>query len=238
MWQPAAVANGATGELSRGVRAVMAEALEAVRKLPHRADFAGWNMVAGRNEYRLSTASLKHLAEEAGMRPGAKRITPRMERGSSAFHGGFLRGLFDADGSVQRHAGARASAFALAQSDRRDARRPCSACWLRLGIAAQHLPGAVGRPEARASCPTATAASAVTRTRAQHELVISGRESCGVSRTSIGFGRRRQGTRAWRTACSQYRRGAQPRAASRPGSIGDWSAQRSRARVRRAGARQ
>lgn len=35
------------------------------------------------------------------MKPGAKTLTEAMERGSSAFYRGFLRGLFDADGSVQ-----------------------------------------------------------------------------------------------------------------------------------------
>ena len=35
------------------------------------------------------------------MAPGDKAITPALERGSYDFYRGFLRGLFDADGSVE-----------------------------------------------------------------------------------------------------------------------------------------
>ena len=54
-----------------------------------------------RGEHRLSLASIKDLAEELGMRPGYKTITKIMEESSSEFYKGLLKGLFDADGSVQ-----------------------------------------------------------------------------------------------------------------------------------------
>jgi len=45
--------------------------------------------------------ALKALALNLGLAPGAKHITPAVEKRSAAFQAGMLRGLFDADGSVQ-----------------------------------------------------------------------------------------------------------------------------------------
>ena len=101
VWQPAAVVNGDEGALASGTLAVMDTAVRAARTLPHRSDFAGWQRIGGRHEHRLALGALKSLAEEMGMTPGNKAITPTVERGSSEFYRGFLRGYFDADGSVQ-----------------------------------------------------------------------------------------------------------------------------------------
>ncbi|HID43301.1 MAG TPA: adenosylcobalamin-dependent ribonucleoside-diphosphate reductase [Archaeoglobaceae archaeon] len=57
--------------------------------------------IAGRNEYRMSTDYLRRLATELGLKPGHKAITEEIEKASSSFCKGFLRGFFDADGSVQ-----------------------------------------------------------------------------------------------------------------------------------------
>ncbi|MBM3540739.1 MAG: ribonucleoside reductase, partial [Alphaproteobacteria bacterium] len=94
VWPRAKAANG-DGEVGDGVAGVMAAALAAARTLPHRADFQGWMDVAGRGEKRLALAALRDLALAFGMAPGDKRVTPAIERESSAFHRGFLRGLFD-----------------------------------------------------------------------------------------------------------------------------------------------
>ncbi|BBI47743.1 hypothetical protein HORIV_01640 [Vreelandella olivaria] len=67
----------------------MALAEEAAKSLPYRADFAGWQKVSGRNEYRLSTAALRNLAIEMGMQPGNKAITSELEQASSAGYVGF-----------------------------------------------------------------------------------------------------------------------------------------------------
>ena len=81
----------------------MMDAVEAaIRTLPHRADFCGWQRpIGGRGEARMASAELKHLTHRLGMTPQNKTITPEMERASSEFYVGLLRGLFDADGSVQ-----------------------------------------------------------------------------------------------------------------------------------------
>ncbi len=99
VWPGELVANG--GAVRPGVQAVMARAEAAARRLPRRSDFAGWIEVPGRGEYRLALGGLSKLADQLGMAPGEKAITPALERCSYDFYRGFLRGLFDADGSIQ-----------------------------------------------------------------------------------------------------------------------------------------
>ena len=91
-----------------GVAAVMDAAWAAARDLPHRADFRGWHAVPGRGEYRMKLGALNRLASDLGLRPGGKTVTPAMHRCSAGFQRGFLRGLFDADASVQGDPGERA----------------------------------------------------------------------------------------------------------------------------------
>jgi ribonucleoside-diphosphate reductase alpha chain len=96
------VANGGDRSVGHSASGIMSAALAAARTLPHRADFHGWQRgIAGRGEFRLASGALRQLALELGMAPGRKALTPAVERGSSAFCAGVLRGLFDADGSVQ-----------------------------------------------------------------------------------------------------------------------------------------
>ena len=85
------------------VAAVMQAAESAMAQaIVSRSDFSGWQRpIAARGEYRLASTGLRDLAQGLGANVGNKRITPAMEATSSAFHVGLLRGLFDADGSVQ-----------------------------------------------------------------------------------------------------------------------------------------
>ncbi len=170
VWKPAAVANGADAHFTSGVSAVMAEALRAAEQLPHRSDFQGWHEVPGRNEFRLSTAALKQLAEELGMQPGEKCITPELERGSSEFYRGFLRGFFDADGSVQ---GSRQKGVSvrLAQSDLARL-EGVQRMLLRLGVASRIYKNR--RPAGESLLPDGKGGHQYYPVQAQHELVISG----------------------------------------------------------------
>ena len=68
--------------------------------LTNRADHHGWHVIEGRGEYRYKSASLRRLAEQFGMQD-AKEITADIEQASYEFYRGFLRGFFDADGSIQ-----------------------------------------------------------------------------------------------------------------------------------------
>jgi ribonucleoside-diphosphate reductase alpha chain len=114
-WPGRAVANG--GVERPGVLGLMDEALTAAHSLPHRADFAGWIPVAGRGEMRLALSAIKAIAADLGLTAAtSKRITPAIERNSSEFYRGFLRGFFDADGSVQGNQ-VKGVSVRLAQSD-------------------------------------------------------------------------------------------------------------------------
>src|SRR5690606_9859287 len=157
-------------------------ALAAARTLPHRADFAGWQEVAGRGEYRLSLAAIRDVAESLGLTPGNKTITPALERTSSAFYRGFLRGLFDADGSVQGSQDKGVS-VRLAQSDlgRLEA---VQRMLLRLGIVATLYRDR--RPAGERVLPDGQGGSRAYRVQPQHELVISG-ENLRQFAEVIGF---------------------------------------------------
>jgi ribonucleoside-diphosphate reductase alpha chain len=168
-WLPAMAVNEGSSERDAGVRAVMAAAEAAARTLAHRSDFTGWHAVTGRGEYRLKSAALRSLAATLGITPGAKTVTPAIERESSAFHAGFLRGLFDAAGSVQGSQ-AKGVSVRLAQSDL-PALEAVQRMLLRLGIASAIYDR---RPAGEAVLPNGHGGTAACATRPQHELVISG----------------------------------------------------------------
>ncbi|RME33244.1 MAG: ribonucleoside-diphosphate reductase [Gammaproteobacteria bacterium] len=169
-WVPQAVANGRETRATPGVLSVMEEAERAARRLPHRADFTGWIPVPGRSEYRMATSAIRELALRLGLRPGAKRITETMEQASSEFYRGFLRGFFDADGSVQGSQDKGVS-IRLAQSDR-ERLEAVQRMLLRLGIASRLYLNR--RREGERLLPDGKGGAATFATKAQHELVISG----------------------------------------------------------------
>jgi ribonucleoside-diphosphate reductase alpha chain len=179
VWRPAIAVHGTDRP---GVDGVMAEALRAAATLPHRADFAGWSPIAGRNEYRLELAALKRLADHVGMTPRDKSITATVERASSEFYRGFLRGLFDTDGSVQgdRRKGV---SIRLAQSDL-PRLQAVQRMLLRLGIASTLY--TERRPASLRSLPDGRGGRADYATRPQHELAISG-ENLLHFRDLVGF---------------------------------------------------
>ncbi len=104
VWAPElrqSVNGSVPGHSAEGITAEISAAITA---LTHRSDFRGWQRpIASVGEMRLASAPLRDLAFELGMRcgPGGKTITAAMEQASSDFQAALLRGLFDADGSVQ-----------------------------------------------------------------------------------------------------------------------------------------
>ncbi len=180
VWMPAAAVNGTP--VSTGVDGVMARALAACESLRTRADFTGWREVTGRNEYRLSAAAIKHLADELELAPGRKTVTPAIERTSSEFARGFLRGLFDSDGSVQG-AQDKGVSVRLAQSDA-ELLEAVQRMLLRLGIASTiHRDR---RPAGMRRLPDDQGGMAEYPTRAQHELLVSG-ENLARFAELVGF---------------------------------------------------
>ncbi|MBX2853919.1 MAG: ribonucleoside reductase [Rhodobacteraceae bacterium] len=160
----------ACGTLAPGPASVMTAAEAAALTLPHRADFAGWTSIPERGEHRLSLAAVKHLALSLGMTPGGKAITPEMEKRSSAFTIGALRGLFDSDGSVQGDQ-RKGVSVRLAQSEL-ELLRAAQRMLARLGIVATIYPN---RREAGVRpLPDGRGGMREYPTKAQHELVIAG----------------------------------------------------------------
>jgi ribonucleoside-diphosphate reductase alpha chain len=197
VWKAAEVVNGAS---AHGVDGVMAEAYAAALTLPHRADFSGWVPVAGRNEYRMKLSAVKSLAGELGLAPGSKGVTPAIERASSDFYRGFLRGFFDADGSVQGSQ-EKGVSVRLAQSDA-STLAAVQRMLLRLGI-----PSTIYQDRRSAGSsllPDGRGGVAEYRTEAQHELVISG-ENIGRFDEEIGFADLDKQARL-RHALASYRR--------------------------------
>jgi ribonucleoside-diphosphate reductase alpha chain len=179
-WPGKRVVNGE--DERAGIRGVMDAAFAATQFLPHRSDFAGWMEVPGRGEYRLSLGALKSLAHEHELAPGTKKITPAMEQRSSAFHCGTLRGLFDADGSVQGSQ-IKGVSVRLAQSDL-DTLQAVQRMLLRLGIASTLY--RERRSEGVSTLPDGKGGSKDYFVRAQHELVVSG-DNLKVYAQRVGF---------------------------------------------------
>ncbi|HEX7326622.1 MAG TPA: LAGLIDADG family homing endonuclease, partial [Rhodanobacteraceae bacterium] len=197
VWSHAAAVNASADV---GATALMREGLRCAQTLPHRADFAGWSEIAGRNEFRLKSAALRDLAFDLGMTPESKAITPALERASSAAYRGFLRGFFDADGSVQGSQ-AKGVSVRLAQSDlpRLEA---VQRMLLRLGIASHIYQNR--RAAGEAILPDGRGGQRTYPTLAQHELVVAG-EALARFDALIGFADTDKATRL-KAALAGYRR--------------------------------
>ncbi len=182
VWQPALAVNDRQAAVAAGVRGIMDHAQRATKSLSHRSDFQGWHEIEGRGEYRLKSAALRDMAFALGMRPGDKAITAQLERCSSEFYRGFLRGLFDADGSVQGSQ-AKGVSVRLSQSDlaRLEA---VQRMLLRLGMASALYQNR--RAAGVRQLPDGKGGYAEYATRSQHELVISG-QNLSRFRDLVGF---------------------------------------------------
>jgi ribonucleoside-diphosphate reductase alpha chain len=200
VWSTAAAVND-DAAVNAGAHGMMEAAADAASKLPHRADFSGWHAVSGRREHRLRLASVYDLAIELGLTPKRKTITDAIEKASSGFCRGLLRGLFDTDGSVQGTQ-AKGVSVRLAQSDLR-LLQSAQRMLLRLGIASRIYPGRRGAgtttlPDGRGGHPQFP-------TRAQHELIVSG-ENLLRFHDLVGFADSSKAARL-RQALVAYRRG-------------------------------
>lgn len=165
------VANGADSLPSAGIAAVMRAAEQAARSLPHRADFNGWQKpVDGRGEHRLATGALRTLALELGLTPGNKRFTPAMESASADFYRGALRGMFDADGSVQGSQ-AKGISIRLTQIDLGNL-QAAQRMLQRLGVVSTICQNR--RPGGLKTLPDGKGGAKEYECQALHELIISG----------------------------------------------------------------
>ncbi|MBE9555760.1 MAG: ribonucleoside reductase, partial [Proteobacteria bacterium] len=153
-----------------GVTAMMERVQTAALRFPHRSDFAGWMEVPGRGEYRMAFAALKAFAEGMGLAPGAKAVTPDMEKASSDFQRGLLQGLFDADGSIQGTQ-TKGVSVRLAQSNL-ELLEAVQRILLRLGMTSKiYRERRIAGPR---QLPDGKGGYATYQCAADHELVISG----------------------------------------------------------------
>ena len=174
--------QAANGGGRPGPQAIMHEAERCCSAaLRHRADFTGFHAVGGRDELRLQSAPLRDLAARMGMAPQRKRVTTEIERSSSDFHRGYLRGLFDTDGSVQGDQ-RKGVSVRLAQSCRTTL-EAVQRMLLRLGIVSTILQR---RPAGVSEMPDGRGGSKEYPVGAQFELLIS-RDNLLPFAERIGF---------------------------------------------------
>ena len=93
-----AIVGGDPASRSGGL-ALMAHVAAIASRMGHRSELCGWRPGAGAF-HSMRLAHLTGLARSLGITPGRAMITDAVERCSSRFYGGFLRGLFDAGGAV------------------------------------------------------------------------------------------------------------------------------------------
>jgi ribonucleoside-diphosphate reductase alpha chain len=202
VWAPELKVAGSTAPAlaTTGAAGIVAAAEAAAATLPHRADFSGFQRPLAHGEARLASAPLRDLAFSFGLRPGAKTVTPQIEQGSAAFTSGVLRGLFDADGSVQGNQDKGVS-VRLTQADRA-LLEAAQRMLLRLGINSTLYTGR--RPEERRLMPDGQGGSRVYPCKELHELVISG-ENLALYADHVGFSDTAKAHRL-RNALDSYRR--------------------------------
>jgi ribonucleoside-diphosphate reductase alpha chain len=117
----------------------------------------------------VSTIRLAALAQKFGMGQEHKRVTPAIEQASFDFYQGFLRGLFDADGSVQGNQ-AKGVSVRLAQSNL-ETLQAVQRMLARIGV----ISTLYQRREAgERMMPNGKGELAPYACKPQHELVISG----------------------------------------------------------------
>ncbi len=171
----------------KGSKAVRSLAFAYAETLPHRSNFNGWMRVKGRKEYRMSMGYFKKLAMELGLKPGMKTITKEMEQTSSEFCKGLLRGLFDADGSMQGRQ-SKGVSIRLAQSNL-EILKAVQRILLRFGIFSKIYVNRRG--EGISKMPNGKGGTKNYLHKPQHELVIS-KENIRYFYQKVEFGNSRK----------------------------------------------
>jgi ribonucleoside-diphosphate reductase alpha chain len=182
----------------KGVRESVIEAITELG-LKHRSDFNYWYNVKSRGEYRLKLVSITDIARELGI-DSKKMVTDAIEEASSDFYKGFLRGLFDTDGTIigNQHKGV---SIRLAQSNL-ELLKAVQRMLLRLGIVSKIYTNR--RVSELKLFPDGKGSYKYYQTIAQHELVIT-RENIARFKEIIGFNNMEKKERLNRLL-SQYRR--------------------------------
>ncbi len=134
-----------------------------------RAPLPGSTKSEREDRIRLSSRALGSLAQRFGVVHRVKTVTDEIEGASYEFVVGFLRGLFDADGSVQGSQ-AKGVSVRLAQSDLNTLER-VQRMLARIGVISTVYEQR--RPEGTSRLPDGKGGMADFAVKAQHELVIA-----------------------------------------------------------------
>jgi ribonucleotide reductase, class II len=132
--------------------------------------------------FQVSSASLAKLASTFGVVHKHKKVTPEIEQASYDFYCGFLRGIFDADGSVQGNH-EKGISIRLAQSDL-PVLEATQRMLLRIGIASKICKNR--RTEGFRMLPNSERIPSEYFCKAQHELIIS-KDNIQVFQQVVGF---------------------------------------------------
>ena len=143
--------------------------IECIKGLNSRYDFKGFKK-SYRNRRRLQLKAVYHIAQSYGLSRNHKVITPEIERTCSDFHVGFLKGLFDTDGTVGGST-KKGVSVRLAQSNRHTL-IAVQRMLMRLGIVSSIY---FNRRKAQDKLmPNGKGGTSYYPTTSQHELCISG----------------------------------------------------------------
>ncbi len=149
---------------------------------------------------QISSSGLAKLASSFGIISGNKHITQEVEQGSYDFYQGFLRGLFDADGSVQGTQ-FKGVSVRLAQSNLEDL-QVVQRMLLRLGIASTLYQNR--REKSYRLLPDSQRQPKLYECQGNHEIVIT-KDNLYRFQTIIGF-RDPQKTAKLANAINSYKR--------------------------------
>lgn len=180
---------------------LMKAAGESAATLPHRSDFKGFqSTIERRMENRLRMSALRDLAKEYGITPGNKKITPHVEEGSYDFYRGFIRGIFDTDGTV---VGSQEKGLSvrLWQNDM-NTLKAVQRMLGRIGIASTIY--SERKPEGSKAMPDGKGGIKEYTVKAGHELVVS-QDNLIVFNELIGFGSSKKQNRL-RDGLENYKR--------------------------------
>jgi ribonucleotide reductase class II len=89
--------------------------ISAISNLSRRSDFKGWHYDSKHDRYCINISSLKTVSDKFGIYPLDKTVTSQIENSSYQFYIGYIRGLFDTDGTVAQHH-TKGSSLRLSQS--------------------------------------------------------------------------------------------------------------------------
>ena len=151
--------------------------------LPHRSDFQGFVKIKRGEEYRLKLKSITSLAAKYGITQGFKVVNPLIEKTSMEFHRGFLRGLFDADGSIQGTQ-EKGVSVRLSQSNI-NTLHTVQRMLHRMGIVSTIYENR--RNTRFVELPNGKGGYKKYRTKPQHELIIS-KDNIQIFAETVGFG--------------------------------------------------